>query len=81
MENSKEINMFKTANVGTADRVIRIVLGVILIAAPFLTTSELWANPLALWGAVLVGAILVLTSAVRFCPLYRLVGANTCRAS
>jgi hypothetical protein len=28
------------------------------------------------WGYV--GVVLVLTGAVRFCPLYRLLGVNTC---
>lgn len=68
-------------NVGSADRIVRIVLGVILIAAPFLSGLALFANPLLIWGAVGVGAVLVLTALVRFCPLYTLFGLSTCKVS
>lgn len=68
-------------NVGSADRIVRIVLGVILIAAPFLSGLSLFANPLLFWGAVAVGAVLVLTAAVRFCPLYTIFGLSTCKVS
>jgi ABC-type uncharacterized transport system permease subunit len=67
-------------NVGTIDRVIRAVLGIVALALVF-------AGPLAAggWGwervaLVVVGAILLLTSAVKFCPLYRVLGLRTCKA-
>ncbi len=67
-------------NVGTIDRVIRAVLGIVALALVF-------AGPLAAggWGweriaLVAVGAILLLTSAVKFCPLYRVLGLRTCKA-
>lgn len=68
-------------NVGSADRVVRLILGVILIAAPFLSGLSLFASPLPFWGAVVVGAVLVLTAAVRFCPLYTIFGLSTCKVS
>lgn len=68
-------------NVGSADRIVRVLLGVILIAAPFVSGLALFANPLLMWGAVGVGAVLVLTAAVRFCPLYALFGLSTCKVS
>ena len=67
------------ANVGTLDRLLRLVLGVVLIALPFTTEFPLWQSPLAQYGVPAVGAVLALTAAVRFCPLYRLLGLNTCR--
>lgn len=67
------------ANVGNADRVLRIVIGALLIALPFVFASALWANPVFGWGLPIVGAVLVLTALFRFCPLYRLIGANTCK--
>ncbi len=70
--------MFKGANVGAVDRVLRLALGALLAVLPFVTSLELWANPAAKWGAVAVGAVLIVTALVRFCPLYRIVGANTC---
>ena len=68
------------ANVGSPDRVVRAILGLILISAPFLPFSvSLFAG----WGAwsylvAAVGIVLVGTSAMRFCPLYAIFGLNTC---
>lgn len=68
-----------TVNVGSADRLIRIILGLILIILPFVTSFGLWANPLAQLGVPVIGAVLVVTALVRFCPLYRLLGMRTCK--
>lgn len=70
--NLKEIVM--KANVGTIDRLFRIVVGVGLIAAGFL------AGLAAPWNYVAmgVGAVLALTAIISFCPLYAVIGANTC---
>lgn len=68
-----------TANVGSIDRLIRIVSGLVLIALPFVTNFGLWTNPLAQIGIPIIGAVLVVTASVRFCPLYRLIGARTCK--
>ncbi|MCY6381474.1 YgaP family membrane protein [Hoeflea prorocentri] len=72
--------MFKTANVGTADRIVRLLVGIILIAAPWLFQSPIWQNPAMLWGIPVIGIILAATGLVRFCPLYRLLGIRTCKA-
>lgn len=63
-----------TTNVGRTDKMIR--LGVALLA---LVLSVLVGMGSAL-GVVLlvVAAIMAVTSVVGFCPLYRLVGMNTC---
>jgi hypothetical protein len=61
--------MFKT-NVGSADRILRIVLGLVLIALVFV-------GPKTPWGWI--GLVPLLTGLFRTCPLYSLVGANTCR--
>ncbi len=71
--------MLKTANVGPADRILRIIVGLALIAAPYFTSFALWDNTAIRWAAPIVGIILVLTALVRFCPLYRLTGMNTCK--
>ena len=66
------------ANVGNADRLVRAVAGTLLILLALLT--DLLAEPAWMpWAAVAVGAVLVLTAAASFCPLYRLVGVRTCR--
>lgn len=68
-----------SANVGSIDRLIRIVSGLVLIILPFVTSFGLWANPLAQIGVPIIGAVLVVTALVRFCPLYRLIGVRTCK--
>ncbi len=66
-----------TFNVGTPDRIVRVILGLFLIAAPFVTGWALFASPTWTGGAVLVGLVLVATGAIRFCPAYRLFNLST----
>lgn len=61
--------MFKT-NVGSLDRLLRVVLGVFLIALVFV-------GPQTPWGWI--GLVPLATGLLRTCPLYSLVGINTCR--
>lgn len=68
-----------TANVGSIDRVLRIVLGLVLIALPFVTNMAMFASGTATVIAVVVGVVLIATSAMRFCPLYRVFGIRTCK--
>ncbi len=49
------------ANVGGIDRVLRIILGIVLLSLIF------W-GPKTMWG--LIGLIPLITGLVRFCPLY-----------
>jgi len=65
-------------NVGNIDRLLRLVLGVALFVAPFVISSSLWENDMMKYGAMIVGVVLAGTSAMKFCPLYRLVGMSTC---
>ncbi|ONM43488.1 hypothetical protein BXT89_12770 [Halopseudomonas pachastrellae] len=58
------------ANVGTIDRVLRILVGVLLIA---LTLTGI----IGLWGWI--GLVPLATGVVRFCPLYPLLGISTCK--
>ena len=57
------------ANVGTIDRVLRILAGVVLIALTLTGT-------IGLWGWIGLGPLA--TGVFRFCPLYPLLGINTC---
>lgn len=63
-----------STNVGTNDRIIRLVL-----AAAALIISLL-AGVGSVLGIILlvVAVIAAVTAAVGFCPLYRLIGVNTC---
>lgn len=64
------------ANVGSADRILRIALGAALILLPLL---GLLSSTAATLGIILMiaGAVLVVTGFVSFCPLYRIIGAST----
>ena len=68
-----------SANVGSIDRIIRLVAGIVLVALPFLTNIAVFASGTATAISVVVGLILIGTAAMKFCPLYRLFGIQTCR--
>lgn len=64
--------MLKT-NVGTIDRVLRIVVGVALLAWFFVDQGT------GFWHyAKLIGIVPILTAAVSTCPLYSVLGMSTC---
>lgn len=58
-------------NVGGIDRILRIVLGLGLLAFAF-------AGPegVKVWG--FVGIVPLATGLLNFCPLYSIIGFNTC---
>lgn len=60
-------------NVGTADQVVRIVIGVLLAAA---LVAGIATGPLA-YVAALLAAIMLVTGVVGFCPLYAILGLRT----
>ncbi|MDZ4135399.1 MAG: DUF2892 domain-containing protein [Paracoccaceae bacterium] len=68
-----------TANLGTLDRALRLVLGLLLIVMPFVSGLALFDTTAMKYGAVIVGLVLVATSAMKFCPLYRIFGIRTCK--
>ena len=57
------------ANVGTIDRVIRIIGGIILIS---LAATGIFAP----WGWI--GVVPLLTGIFKFCPVYAPLGISTC---
>lgn len=68
-----------TTNVGTIDRVFRIVLGLVLLAAPFISGMALFASTPATIISVIAGIVMLGTSAMKFCPMYRIFGIRTCK--
>ncbi len=56
-------------NVGTVDRVIRVVVGLVLISLVF------W-GPQTNWGWI--GLIPLVTGLAGSCPAYKLLGLSTC---
>jgi hypothetical protein len=64
-------------NLGQPDRVIRIVLGLALIALPLFSAMAIFASPMTYWLSIVVGLVLAGTALVGFCPLYAIFGMST----
>jgi len=62
-------------NMGTFDRIVRIVIALIIVVL-FLTGQINGALSIILLA---LAAIFLLTSLVNFCPLYSLIGIKTCK--
>ncbi|MDO8926633.1 MAG: DUF2892 domain-containing protein [Sideroxyarcus sp.] len=56
-------------NVGSIDRILRIVVGLALIGATL-------AGMLPVWGWI--GVVPLLTGIFKFCPAYAIFGMSTC---
>ena len=63
------------SNVGNIDRIIRTIVGIALIIAPFAAGWPL----LGLVISVIVGVVLVATAAIGFCPIYAALGLSSKR--
>lgn len=57
------------ANAGGMDRVLRVVVGLVLVALAAMGVVGAWGY---------IGVVPVLTGALGFCPAYTLLGINTC---
>jgi hypothetical protein len=66
-----------TANVGILDRVIRIIIGALLIAFAiplgFPDTSWNWVG----W----IGIVPIITAVLGYCPAYSVLGFSSCSAA
>lgn len=63
-------------NVGGWDRAVRVILGLALLA--FVITGDLQG----VWGVIafLVGSVALITGVIRYCPVNRMLGVNSCAA-
>ncbi|MEQ8403384.1 MAG: DUF2892 domain-containing protein [Roseitalea porphyridii] len=59
-------------NVGSTDRMIRIVAGIVLLALFFVIEMGTWG-----WLVALVGVVLLATGLMSRCALYSLLGIDT----
>jgi hypothetical protein len=59
-------------NEGSLDRIIRVILGLIILSLWFVLQGN--AKYLAL-----IGLIPILTALIGWCPLYSIFGLNTCK--
>lgn len=60
-----------TINEGTADRIVRVIAGLVILSLAFI-------GPKTAWGYV--GLIPIATGLVGYCPAYSLFGISTCPA-
>jgi predicted RND superfamily exporter protein len=69
--NANEEDEVMAANVGGIDRTLRIVVGIVVLALFFVLegNARYWA---------LVGFVPLLTGLFSVCPVYTLLGLNTC---
>lgn len=59
-------------NVGSTDRLIRLVAGVVLLGVAFFAVQGVLA-----WVLGVLGVVLIVTGAIRVCPLYLPFGIST----
>lgn len=57
------------ANVGGIDKILRVIVGLVLIGLAATGTVGIWG-----W----IGVVPLLTGLIGWCPLYPLLGLNTC---
>ena len=57
-------------NEGKIDRILRVILGVVLLSLVFV-------GPQTMWG--LLGLIPLVTGLVGTCPIYSMLGIRTCK--
>lgn len=61
-------------NIGQTDKIIRIVLALLLAALDFF---EVVTGGFS-WVLSVVAIVLLVTALINFCPLYKVLGKNTC---
>lgn len=61
-----------TRNIGSLDRILRLIVGLCLLALVFV-------GPKTPFG--LIGLVLIATAAMGWCPPYALFGISTCKKS
>ncbi|MEO0916381.1 MAG: DUF2892 domain-containing protein [Pseudomonadota bacterium] len=64
-------------NVGLIDRIIRLVLGLVLLFSPLLNVPAIWASQPLAYISMAVGLVLLGTGLFGHCLLYRVFGITT----
>ena len=67
-------------NVGTADRAVRALIGIVALVLAFTTLGVMAGS---LWGivAAVVGVIMLGTAVLGVCPLYMPLQVSTCKVT
>ncbi len=61
-------------NIGLMEQKIRIALGIVLLLVGALANLPGWSGTVVM----ALGLVALVSGAIRFCPLWRLLGINTC---
>ncbi|WP_106751930.1 YgaP family membrane protein [Pannonibacter carbonis] len=65
-----------SVNMGSIDRLLRVILGLALLAFAFFGPADIaWK-----WVGY-IGVVPLLTAAIGWCPAYTILGIKTCKAS
>jgi len=67
------------SNLGSLDRIVRLIIGALLVIAPFVVAAPAWNNPVAFGASIVAGIVLLATSAISFCPIYAALGLSSKR--
>jgi len=62
-------------NMGSTDKALRLIVAIVLVVLYF---SNILTGTLGIIALVVAG-VFTLTSLVSFCPIYPLLGINTCK--
>ena len=62
------------SNVGSLDRILRIIIGIVL-AVLYLKGTVTGGAGVAL---LVVGLVLIVTALIKWCPIWKVLGVNTC---
>lgn len=73
--------MINNSNVGGIDRVFRLVAGMIFLALALIPGLQVFGTGALAWAGGIIGLVLLATGALRLCPLYSMLGINTCPRS
>jgi len=55
-------------NLNSTDRILRLIVGAVILSLAFI-------GPKTPWGYI--GLVLIVTSVINFCPIYRVLGIST----
>lgn len=62
-------------NLGSADKIVRYLIALVAVILFFSGTFTGWLS----YAILGVGAIMLLTALLNFCPLYAIFGIKTCK--
>jgi len=65
-------------NVGTIDRTLRALFGIVLLGAAFFSGLPLFEAAVVKYLAAAAGVVMLVVAATRVCPVYSLFGLKTC---